>query len=145
MNVIECLNILLKNRLTAINQHFLHARVLKYQGNLELADYQYKISIEAMRHADMLVEHILMLGGIPRLQELNTLRIGENIHEMLQGDLQLAQEAESQASNLVSAYGGDDTETVALLNKILISQTRLIEYIHSYLNPANANCVSEHA
>lgn len=139
---IKYLNALLKNRLTAINQHFLHARILKHQGNLELADYQYKTSIEAMRHADMLVEHILARGGIPCMQKLGKLRIGTNANEMLQNDLLLAQEGESIANNLIFFCSSKYSETVELLDKICTSQKQLIEYVHSCWNPAEGNFAS---
>src|SRR5580692_1836607 len=81
------LNAVLKNKLTGINQYFLHARMLKHQGHVKLADYEYKSSIDIMKHSDMLVEHILSLGGSPNLQELGKLRIGETLESMLENDI----------------------------------------------------------
>ena len=94
--VIEYLNVALKNELTAINQYFLHYRLLDHWGFARLAKYEYGESIDEMKHADKLSERILFLDGLPNFQLLGRLKIGESVEEVLRCDLALEMEALTQ-------------------------------------------------
>lgn len=131
-NVIEFLNKALKNELTAINQYFLHSRMLKDWGVSKLADYEYKESIEEMNHADWLIERILFLGGLPNLQDLGKLRIGESVKEILECDLALEEDAipllrdAMEHCEKVRDYVSRD-----LFGKILHNEEEHVDYIET--------------
>jgi len=100
--VISYLNAALKNELTAINQYFLHYRLLDHWGFARLAKYEYGESIDEMKHADRLMERILFLDGLPNLQALGHLKIGESVEEVLRADLALEMEALTQLRESVA-------------------------------------------
>ncbi|MDB5370765.1 MAG: bfr [Roseomonas sp.] len=91
--VIEYLNIQLTNELTAINQYFLHARMLDDWGVTKLGKHEYAESIEEMKHADELITRILFLGGLPNVQRLNQILIGQNVEEVLKCDQKIEEKA----------------------------------------------------
>ncbi|MDE3016644.1 MAG: bacterioferritin [Pseudomonadota bacterium] len=135
------LNAVLKAKLTGINQYFLHARLLKHRGEVRLADYEYKASLGAMKHADMLVEQVLSLGGAPSLQELDRLSIGDTAPAMLESDLALAEHALTQIETaLAHCESREDSGTAAVLAKILDSQREHIACLHKELNPLIKDC-----
>ena len=132
--VIEHLNRILKNELTAINQYFLHSKIYKDWGITKLAEKEYEESIDEMKHADELIERILFLEGLPNLQSLGKLRIGENVNEMLQCDLDLEIDAISDLQNAV-AYADEIRDYVSreLFNSILASEEGHVDWLETQL------------
>ncbi len=102
-NIIKLLNDQLTNELTAINQYFLHARMYKHWGLEKLGKKEYEESIGEMKHADILIDRILMLEGLPNLQALHKLMIGENTPEMLDRDLQLEKISQQTVKDGIAA------------------------------------------
>ena len=132
--VIEFLNKALYNELTAINQYFLHAKMLKNWGLKELAEHEYKESIDEMKHADRLSERILFLDGLPNFQALGKLRIGEAPKELLECDLALELEALPvlrQAIAYCETIG--DSVSRKLFTDILDSEEEHIDWIETQL------------
>lgn len=129
---LEQLNLILKNELTAINQYFLHARMLKDWGYSRLADKVYEESIGEMRHADLLVERILMLDGLPNLQELGKLRIGESVPEMLECDLAVEVGNQGDVKTAISICEDlRDFVSREILEKILDDTEEHIDWIET--------------
>ncbi|MBL8034607.1 MAG: bacterioferritin [Leptospiraceae bacterium] len=132
--VIELLNSHLKNELTAINQYFLHAKILKNWGMEKLASYEHKESIDEMKHADRLIERILFLEGLPNLQDLGRLRIGENVEEILKADLALEMEVLPQLKSAISyCESVNDYVTRKVFADILESEEGHVDFIETQL------------
>jgi len=130
--VLEFLNAALKNELTAINQYFLHARMLDDWGVTKLGAYEYKESIEEMEHADWLIQRILLLSGLPNLQDLGKLRIGETVQEVLECDLALEHDAIPLLRDAVGhSEQVRDYVSRDLFAKILSNEEEHVDYLET--------------
>ena len=133
--VIEHLNTILANELVAINQYFLHARMYKDWGLKKIADHEYHESIDEMKHADVLIERILFLEGLPNLQDLGRLMIGENTKEMIECDLKLEMKAIPDLRDAIS-YCEEVNDYVSrdMLNDILESEEEHVDWLETQLS-----------
>ncbi|HAU09082.1 MAG TPA: bacterioferritin, partial [Gammaproteobacteria bacterium] len=132
--VLKHLNRALGNELVAINQYFLHSRMFQDWGLNKLADKEYEESIDEMKHADQLVQRILFLEGLPNLQSLGKLFIGENTREMLECDLQLEMIAcPDLRAGIAYCESVQDYATRDLLNSILVSEEEHVDWLESQL------------
>ena len=129
---IDFLNRILKNELTAINQYFLHSRILADMGVSQLSKREYQESIDEMHHADYLVRRVLFLGGLPNLQHLGKLRIGEDVAEIIACDLALEEDALTDLREAIAhAEKIKDYGSRELYMDILKSEEEHIDYLRT--------------
>lgn len=132
--VIKFLNNALKGELTAINQYFLHSRMLEDWGVTKMAKHEYKESIEEMQHADLLIKRILLLEGLPNLQDLGKLQIGENVEEVIKGDLKLELDGiENYRAGIKACEDAHDYVTRDLFLQILKDEEGHEDFLNTQL------------
>src|SRR4029077_17815474 len=128
--VVEYLNIQLTNELTAINQYFLHARTLEHWGVAKLGKYEYAESIDEMKHADELIKRILFLDGLPNVQRLNPIRVGESVEQILKADQASEENALSDLRDGITyCESVRDFISRDLLQKVLQSEEEHVDFL----------------
>lgn len=128
--VVEHLNTVLTNELTAINQYFLHARTLRHWGVTQLGRKEYEESIEEMRHADWLIERILFLNGLPNVQRLNNVLVGQTVQEVLEADLKLEEKAlDDLREGIAHCESVRDYVSRDLLRRILENEEEHVDFL----------------
>lgn len=131
-NIIDALNSVLTGELTAINQYFLHARMLENWGLKKIGKLEYAASIDEMKHADMVIKRILFLEGLPNLQKLGKLRVGQNIEEVLAADLEVEYEAVPRLKDCISiAESEKDFVSRDLFISILASEEHHVDWLET--------------
>ena len=131
-NVIDALNAVLTNELTAINQYFLHARMLQNWGLEKLGKLEYAASIDEMKHSDLVIKRILFLEGLPNVQKLNKVRIGQNVAEVIAADLEVEYEAVPQLKKCIQvAEAEHDYASRDLFLSILKSEEHHVDWLET--------------
>ncbi|MCB1001630.1 MAG: bacterioferritin [Ilumatobacteraceae bacterium] len=132
--VIELLNDVLTAELTAINQYFIHAKMCENWGYRHLAEYVRHESIDEMKHADVLIDRILFLEGIPNMQRLNPVRVGETVPEQFAVDLQLEYDAIKRLNDgIATCVAAGDNASRHLLEEILVSEEEHTDWLEAQL------------
>ena len=133
-DVIAHLNRVLRNELTAINQYFLHSRMFNNWGYQRLGEHEYAEAIDEMKHADRLIARILFLEGLPRMQDMDKLMIGENVREALEGDLKLERHAHPMLKTAIAhCESVGDYVSRELFEEIMESEEGHIDFLETQL------------
>ena len=133
--IIDALNEVLTAELTAINQYFLHAKMLENWGYMRLYEKVRAESIDEMKHANEVIERVLYLDGVPNVQRLGRVRIGENVSEMFQSDLTLEQEAIPRLNDaIILARDAGDNGSRALFERILVDEEEHLDWLETQIH-----------